>query len=375
MKNEKWQVTIGNTSGAKAGMSSSPKQGEDVGNSKGAKPKEGKDRGAVGPNPLQDEDLSRETSPLRSPSALHSREQYGLLFRVESLTPSQVGGPGAYMLPPYTWTECIIWDILSNTINHIMEIKIINPMECLVFVGCRTKNLGLTFANASAYADALHNQTTMWVGHHVKMHCVPRTLKDTRNDLRMVREYTRGLTEERIRNQRGIGHREDHQRTPDPHVSPRGRGLVRRANRYAAAKLLHDQERMVGRRSQTPEQWGTSLDPRMECYDLSEMHCWNLFSGVPRQQGWPPRGHPLGGGHPETMPPVKMKMKIPTTSLNTTPNTPDFLPYWIGRDAGNVQGAGQTAVPAMSETITTGEEVTLGNWVYLSSRIPPLTTP
>ena len=99
------------------------------------------------------------------------------------------------MLPPYAWTERIIWDILSNTIDHISEIKIINPMECLVFVGCRTKNLDLTFANALAYADALHNQTTMWVGRHVKMHCVPRTLKDTQNDLHMVREYTRGLTE------------------------------------------------------------------------------------------------------------------------------------------------------------------------------------
>ena len=34
---------IGNTSGAKAGTSSTPKQGEDVGNSKGARPKESED--------------------------------------------------------------------------------------------------------------------------------------------------------------------------------------------------------------------------------------------------------------------------------------------------------------------------------------------
>ena len=54
---------MGNTSGAKAGMSSTLKQGEDVGNSKGARPKEGEDRGAVGPDPQQGEDSSRETSP------------------------------------------------------------------------------------------------------------------------------------------------------------------------------------------------------------------------------------------------------------------------------------------------------------------------
>ena len=207
----------------------------------------------MGPNPQQGKDSSRETSPLRNPSTLHSREQYGLLFEVESLMPPQAGGPGAYMLPPYTWTECIIWDILSNTIDHISEVKIINPMECLVFVGHRTKNQGLTFANTMAYANALHNQTTMWVGCHVKMHCVPRTLKDTQNDLRMAREYTRSLMEERIHDQRGTSHREDRQRMPDIHAPPRGRGLVRRADQYVVAKLLRDQERMVGRRSRTPE--------------------------------------------------------------------------------------------------------------------------
>ena len=201
---------------------------------------------------------------------------------------SQAGGPGAYMLLPYTWTECIIWDILSNTIDHISEVKIINPMECLVFVGRRTKNLGLTFANASAYANALYNQTMMWVGRHVKMHCIPHTLKDTRNDLHMAKEYMRGLTEERIRDQRGASHREDCQRTLDTHASPRGRGLVRRANRYAAAKLLRDQERMVGRRSLTPERWGSSPDPRMEYHDAGKTPCWNLFSRGPRQHGRPP---------------------------------------------------------------------------------------
>ena len=150
----------------------------------------------MGPNPLQGDSLSRETSPRRGLSALHNREPYSLLFGVKSLTQSQAGGPGTYMLPPYAWTEHIIFDTLSPTIDHISQIKVVNPMECLVFVRCHTKNQDLMYADTMAYADALHNQTTMWIGCRVKMHCVPRTLKDTRNDLRMAREFTRRQTEE-----------------------------------------------------------------------------------------------------------------------------------------------------------------------------------
>ena len=199
---------FGIATGEKPSATGNPKTGEDVGNSKGARPKEGKDRRAVGPYPLQGDSSSRETSPRRSPSALCNREPYGLLFRVESLTLSQAGGPGTYMLLPYAWTERIIFDTLSPTIDHISEIKVINPMECLVFVGCRTKNQGLTYADAVAYADTLHDQTTMWIGHCVKMHCMPCTLKDTQNDLHMAREFTRRQTEDRIQEQKGAVHRE-----------------------------------------------------------------------------------------------------------------------------------------------------------------------
>ena len=111
------------------------------------------------------------------------------------------------------WTDSnvatlIIFDTLSPTINHISEIKVINPIECLIFVGCHTKNQGLTYADAAAYANALHDQTTMWIGHCVKMHYMPCTLKDTQNDLRMVREFTRRQTEDRIQEQRGAARRE-----------------------------------------------------------------------------------------------------------------------------------------------------------------------
>ena len=54
--------------------------------------------------------------------------------------------------------------------------------------------------------------------------------------------------------------------------------------------------------------------------------------------------------------PVEMKKKIPTTSLNTTLSILGIPLYQIGRDAGNMQGAGGIAVLTMSEIIIMGED-------------------
>ena len=88
----------------------------------------------------------------------------------------------------------------------------------------------------------------------------------------------------------------------DPRASPRGRGLTRRADHYVAAQLLHDQERAIGRKSGTPEHWGAAPESGAECYDVDKTRCWNLLPGIPTTPGRGPRGHPLGGGHPEMVP-------------------------------------------------------------------------
>ena len=57
---------------------------------------------------------------------------FALLFGVE-VTPTIEDGVGLHILPAYTWTEHIIFDILSPTIEDISQVMILNPMECLVF--------------------------------------------------------------------------------------------------------------------------------------------------------------------------------------------------------------------------------------------------
>ena len=112
-------------------MASAPEK-EDAVALKGAKSKEDADHGATCSDPHHDESMSREMSPQRSPSNLCTRECFALLFGVE-VTPTVEDGVRSHILPTYAWTECIIFDILSPTIEDISQVMILNPMECLVF--------------------------------------------------------------------------------------------------------------------------------------------------------------------------------------------------------------------------------------------------
>ena len=71
---------------------------EDAAASKGAKSKEDADRGATCSNPHHDKSTLRETSPQRSPSNLHTRECFALLFGVE-VTPTIEDGVRSHILP------------------------------------------------------------------------------------------------------------------------------------------------------------------------------------------------------------------------------------------------------------------------------------
>ena len=53
---------------------------------------------------------------------------------------------------------------------------ILNPMECLVFRGRRSRGEGFTYGEALALSNAYHREMTTWIGRRVKMHCVMRTL-------------------------------------------------------------------------------------------------------------------------------------------------------------------------------------------------------
>ena len=266
--------------------------------SKGTKPKEDTDPGAACSNPRHNESTSREMSPQRSPSNLHTRECFALLFGVE-VAPTIEDGVGSHILPTYAWTECIIFDILSPTIDDISQIVILNPMECLVFGGHHSRGKGFTYGEALALSDIYHWETTTWIGRRVKMHCIMRTLRDARGDLRMVRDQEWDKTLECIQHQYQENG-EDGQSTPN-----HGRGYVRCADRYFAERYLKKQP------EQRPGECPVDVRDHHSQSREQGHEGWHAQSSRDRPQSLyaryktperAPRGHPLGGGHPERVP-------------------------------------------------------------------------
>ena len=288
---------FGSTTRGKSGVASAPEK-DDVATSKGAKAKEDTDSGAACSDHCHDESTSRETSPQQSPSNLHTRECFALLFGVE-VTPTIEDGVGSHILPAYVWSECIIFNMLSPTIEDILQVVILNPMECLVFRGCHSKGEGFTYGEVLALSDTYHRETTTWIGCRVKMSCVMCTLRDVRGDLRMVRDQEHDKTLKHIRQQYQESE-EGGLQTPS-----HGRGYVHRADCYFAQRFLKKQpERRPGEclagvrdhrsQSRKPSHRGWPAQP-------SSNRPQGLYAHreMPEKAGW---GHPLGRGHPERVP-------------------------------------------------------------------------
>ena len=235
----------------------------------------------------------------RPPNEAHqticTRECFALLFGIE-VAPTVEDGIRSHILPAYAWSERIIFDMLSPTIEDISQVVILNPMECLVFRGRHSKDEGFTYSEALALSDAYHQETTTWIGRRVKMHCVMHTLRDARGDLRMVRDQERDKTLERIRQQ--------YQESEEggPQTPSRGRGYVCHADCYFAQRFLKKQpERKPG---ECPT---GARDHRSQSREPSHRG-WPAQPGSNRPQGLyahhemlekAGQGHPLGGGHLE----------------------------------------------------------------------------
>ena len=122
---------FGSTTGGKSGMASAPEK-DNKATSKEAKAQEDADHGATCSDHCHNKSTSRKTSPQQSLSNLHTRECFALLFGIE-VTPTVEDGIRSHILPTYVWSEHIIFDMLSPTIEDISQVVILNPMECLVF--------------------------------------------------------------------------------------------------------------------------------------------------------------------------------------------------------------------------------------------------
>ena len=165
---------FGSGSGGAAGTTGASVKSEKE-TSRGARLKEDAGEDATtGNSPRNIDDTSRESSPQRSPpDNTRKQDRYALLFGIQL---TDVDRAGSHMLPHYAWNETVIKDILGVDIQEISDVIVLNPVECMVYSGQRSRGQGFTQAEATEIARQIHDSHTMWIGRRVRMHCVPRTL-------------------------------------------------------------------------------------------------------------------------------------------------------------------------------------------------------
>ena len=253
--------------------------------------------GGVGPQ--KNDGSSRELSPWRDPPDNNRRrDRYALLFGVQ-LTDVETG---SYVLPPYAWNETVIKDILGPEVKGISAVIIINPGECLVFTGQHSKGHGFTQAETMAYTREMHDSSGLWIGHRVRMWCVPRPLKDARADLKAAKEYLRQYTYNKLARSHSRCPGEARE-TPRQQISPwdsdHGRGMVCRADHYLAQRFQRGQAREGKRVPAWHDSDGTSGPAAWGFHHVQEPETTTgLGSGRDRSR----RRHPLGRGRPDKVP-------------------------------------------------------------------------
>ena len=238
---------FGSGSGGAAGTTGASARSEDE-TSRGARLKEDAGEGAMSSaSPRNIDDTSRESSPQRSPpDNTRKRDRYALLFGIQL---TDVDRAGSHMLPHYAWNETVIKDMLGVDIQEISDVVVLSPVECMVYSGQRSRGQGFTQVEATEIARQIHDCHTMWIGHHVRMSCVPRTLRDAKVDLKAAKDYIRECTYGKLGTRspmRRSGDREAHRQAISPWDASRERGMVRCSDRYSADQYLR-RERHEGR--------------------------------------------------------------------------------------------------------------------------------
>ena len=212
------------------------------------------------------------------------------------------------MLLHYAWNETVIKDILGTDIQEISDVVILSPVECMVYSGQCSRGQGFTQAEATEVARQIHDGRTMWIGRRVRMHCIPRTLRDAKLDVKSAKEYIRECTYGKLGAHsptRRPGNREAHRQAVSPWDASRGRGMVRRADKYLGDQYLR-RERREGRAhaawpEETDQQDATTAWARH--YAEAPETWMGTGAGLDRQRAGAGRGYPLGRGRPEDTPP------------------------------------------------------------------------
>ena len=232
------------------------------------------------------------------------------------------------VLPPCVWNEQIITDMLSPSIDRIMQVIVLNPVECFIFKGRQLRGEGFSLEEATGIATQLHGSYDHWIGRRICMCCIPCTLRDIHTELKVARESIRKMNVERL----GTAHLPAHKQPTSPWDSEHSRGYVRRLDQYFASQYLSQEKRERDHREEEEhsrrgnhETWTDAADTHGFDTRNSPISLYAGAEGTEHQ-----RGHPLGRGRPEEVP-----QAFWDAFHSAQEEQSDSVPEYVLEDSGN----------------------------------------
>ena len=188
-------------------------------------------------------------------------------------------------VPEYCWNTGISKDICearTGVVPGTFSVDLLSDTEFLVYRIPKTTS-GMSDREARCYADLIMG-SYLWAGSLATVFVTKRTTQEARRDKVKTREYHRKITVQRLDTaQARLKDLEIvAQRRQECAANPvaRGRGMIRRADKYLAQRHGREPERIPGTvpilptfsdRAATPDDYHSAWEPSESEYDSEEM--------------------------------------------------------------------------------------------------------
>ena len=161
------------------------------------------------------------------------REKYSLLVRILTAWDWR-------SLEPHAWVKDLLRDFFQSILGINLSVILLSPTECLIFCGNRNQGPGMSWDESLHYAHQLTG-VHPWTGYMIEVIAHQQTLKEARHEMQVAREFTHERTKQRITHLNALAMAPATKARPTmPQRSPRGRGMMRRANWYFVQQQLKE---------------------------------------------------------------------------------------------------------------------------------------
>ena len=213
----------------------------------------------------------------------HSRQESNCLY-VRVLRDSDAILEQDHKVPEYCWNAGISKDICearTGVVPGTFSMDLLSDTEFLVYRVPKTTR-GMSDHEARCYADSITG-SYLWAGSPATVFVARRTTQEARRDKIKTREYRQKITMRRLATaQAGLKDLEMvTQKRQERATNPvaRGRGMIRRADKYLAQRYGKQPERIPGTvpvlptfpdRPATPDDYHSAREPSESEYDTEE---------------------------------------------------------------------------------------------------------